>query len=78
MGETVLTHLSKKLQEEMKVYEQETVLGKVKTFEDYKFSCGVYRGLAIANGIRSRRLPPSPLTSIGVISSDSPSISACA
>ena len=51
MAETVLTHLSKKVQEEMEVFERDTILGKAKTFEDYKFSCGVYRGLAIANGI---------------------------
>lgn len=51
MSEDLLKYLSGKLQEEMKVIEGDTVLGKAKDFGDYKYGCGIYRGLLIANNI---------------------------
>lgn len=51
MNSDLLEHLSKKLQDEMKVIEQDTALGKAKDFGDYKYAAGIYRGLLIANNI---------------------------
>jgi hypothetical protein len=51
MNTDLLKYLSNKIQEEMKVLEQDTVLGKAKDFGDYKYACGIYRGLLIANNI---------------------------
>ena len=51
MADDLLKYLSGKLQEEMKVIEADAVLGKAKDFGDYKYGCGVYRGLLIANNI---------------------------
>jgi hypothetical protein len=33
------------------VIENDTVLGHAKDFGDYKYACGIYRGLLIANNI---------------------------
>jgi hypothetical protein len=51
MNTDLLKYLSSKIQEEMKVLEQDTVLGKAKDFGDYKYACGIYRGLLIANNV---------------------------
>ena len=51
MNTDLLKYLSNKIQEEMKVLEQDTVLGKAKDFGDYKYACGIYRGLLIANNV---------------------------
>lgn len=51
MADDLLKYLSGKLQEEMKVMESECVLGHAKDFGDYKYACGIYRGLLIANSI---------------------------
>ena len=51
MSTDLLQYLSKKIQEEMKVIEQDTVLGKAKDFGAYQYGCGIYRGLLIANNI---------------------------
>ena len=51
MSKDLLEYLSKKIQEEMKVIEQDTVLGKAKDFGAYQYGCGIYRGLLIANNI---------------------------
>ena len=51
MNSDLLKYLSGKFQEEMKVIEQDTVLGKAKDFGDYKYACGIYRGLLIANNV---------------------------
>jgi len=51
VNEDLLSYLSKKLQEEMKVIENDTVLGHAKDFGDYKYACGIYRGLLIANNV---------------------------
>jgi len=51
MSTDLLKYLSTKIQEEMKVMEQDTVLGKAKDFGAYQYGCGIYRGLLIANNI---------------------------
>ena len=51
MSKDLLAYLSKKIQEEMKVIEQDTVLGKAKDFGAYQYGCGIYRGLLLANNI---------------------------
>ena len=51
MSKDILEYLSKKIQEEMKVIEQDTVLGKAKDFGAYQYGCGIYRGLLLANNI---------------------------
>lgn len=51
MNSDLLKYLSGKFQEEMKVIEQDTVLGKAKDFGDYKYACGIYRGLLMANNV---------------------------
>lgn len=51
MSGDILQYLSKKIGEELKVIEADTALGKATSFEDYKFACGIYRGLLLANSI---------------------------
>ena len=51
MSSDLLKYLSNKIQEEMKIIEQDTVLGNAKDFGAYQYACGIYRGLLIANNI---------------------------
>ena len=51
MSKDILEYLSKKIQEEMKIIEQDAVLGKAKDFGAYQYACGIYRGLLVANNI---------------------------
>ena len=51
MSNDLLKYLSEKVREEMKVIENDTVLGNAKDFGDYKYACGIYRGLLIANNV---------------------------
>jgi hypothetical protein len=51
MSSDLLKYLSDKVREEMKVIEQDAVLGKAKDFGAYQYACGIYRGLLIANNI---------------------------
>lgn len=51
MSSDLLKHLSNKMHEEMRVIQDDTVLGHAKDFGDYKYACGIYRGLMIANNI---------------------------
>ena len=47
----LLQYLSKKIQDELKVIENDLALGTAKDIGDYKFACGRYRGLLMANNI---------------------------
>ena len=47
----LLRHLSKKVQEELKVIESDMAMGNAVDFGAYKYACGIYRGLLIANNI---------------------------
>jgi hypothetical protein len=47
----LLKHLSDKIQTELKRIEEDTALGKAEDFGAYKYACGIYRGLLVANSI---------------------------
>jgi hypothetical protein len=51
MSVDLLKYLSSKVQEELKVIESDTAMGNAKDFGDYKYACGIYRGLLVANNI---------------------------
>jgi hypothetical protein len=51
MSTDLLRYLSSKVQEELKVIEEDMVKGTAKDFGDYKYACGIYRGLLVANNI---------------------------
>ncbi len=51
MSNDLLKYLSDNIREEMKVIEQDAVLGKAKDFGAYQYACGIYRGLLITNNI---------------------------
>lgn len=51
MNLTMLKHLSNKMQEEIAVMEADMSLGGAKDFGEYKYACGIVRGLRIANNI---------------------------
>lgn len=45
----ILKYLSSKLNEEIKVMSDDMALGTAKDYGDYKYACGIIRGLMIAN-----------------------------
>lgn len=47
----LLRHLSKKMQEELRIIEADMAMGNAEDFGAYKYACGIYRGLLIANNI---------------------------
>ena len=47
----LLRHLSKKVQDELKIIEADMAMGNAGDFGAYKYACGIYRGLLIANNI---------------------------
>ena len=47
----LLRHLSKKVQDELKIIEADLAMGNAVDFGAYKYACGIYRGLLIANNI---------------------------
>jgi hypothetical protein len=51
MNTDLLKYLSSKLQDEMAVMERDMALGTAKDFGDYKYACGIVRGLRIANNV---------------------------
>lgn len=51
MSNDLLKYLSGKIQEEAKVIEADLALGTAKDHGEYKFACGRYRGLLMANNI---------------------------
>jgi hypothetical protein len=51
MADDLLKYLSGKLQEELKLIEGDLALGTAKDHGEYKFACGRYRGLLMANNI---------------------------
>lgn len=51
MEKDLLKYLSKKVHEELKVIEEDTAMGKAEDFGAYKYACGIYRGLLMANNI---------------------------
>jgi hypothetical protein len=51
MSSDLLKYLSSKIQEELKVIESDMAMGNAKDFGDYKYACGIYRGLLVANNL---------------------------
>ena len=51
MGSDLLKYLSDKIQQELRVIESDAAMGQAKDFGDYKYACGIYRGLLVANNI---------------------------
>ncbi|CAB4190512.1 hypothetical protein UFOVP1288_69 [uncultured Caudovirales phage] len=51
MSNDLLKYLSDKIQEERGIITEDTALGKAKDFGDYKYACGIVRGLLIANNL---------------------------
>jgi len=47
----ILRHLSKKVQDELRVIEADMAMGNAADFGAYKYACGIYRGLLVANNI---------------------------
>ena len=50
MTHELLMHLSKKVQEEITVLSDDLARGTAKDHGDYKYVCGIIRGLMITNG----------------------------
>jgi hypothetical protein len=46
-----LTLIVEQIRDEMLKFEKDTVMGKAEDFGAYKFACGIYRGLMLANAI---------------------------
>jgi hypothetical protein len=51
MSNDVLKHLSDKIQEERLHMAEDMSMGKAKDFGDYKYACGIIRGLLLANNM---------------------------
>lgn len=47
----LLKYLSKRYQEEQKILVDDMALGKAKDHGEYKYACGIIRGLLIANNV---------------------------
>jgi hypothetical protein len=50
MTHELLTYLSKKIQDEIDVLSGDLARGTAKDHGDYKYACGIIRGLMISNG----------------------------
>lgn len=50
MTSELLMYLSKKVQEEISVISDDLARGTAKDHGDYKYACGIIRGLMLANG----------------------------
>lgn len=51
MSIDLLRHLSNKVQEELRVIEADMAMGNAADYGAYKYACGIYRGLLVANNI---------------------------
>lgn len=49
MSNDVLKYLSTKIQDELKVIESDMAMGNASDYGAYKYACGIYRGLLVAN-----------------------------
>lgn len=47
----LLQYLSKKIQDELKIIETDMAMGNAVDYGAYKYACGIYRGLLVANNI---------------------------
>ena len=51
MSIDLLRHLSNRVQEELRVIEADMAMGNAADYGAYKYACGIYRGLLMANNI---------------------------
>jgi len=51
MRDDVLKYISDKIQSEYRVMSDDLATGKAKDFGDYKYACGIVRGLLLANNM---------------------------
>lgn len=51
MSSDLLQYLAKKVQDEIDVISGDLARGTAKDHGDYKYACGIIRGLMIANGL---------------------------
>lgn len=51
MSIDLLKYLSGKIQEELRVIEADMAMGNAVDFGAYKYACGIYRGLLVANNL---------------------------
>lgn len=51
MSNDLLKYISAKVQDEIKVMSDDLALGGAKDHGEYKYACGIIRGLMIANSI---------------------------
>lgn len=51
MSSDILKYLSKKIQEEQDIIIKDLGLGSAKDHGEYKYACGIIRGLMIANNV---------------------------
>ena len=51
MSDDLLKYLSSRIQEEVEVIKNDLALGKAKDHGEYKYGCGMVRGLLVANNI---------------------------
>jgi len=51
MSIDLLRHLSNRVQEELRVIEADMAMGNAADYGAYKYACGIYRGLLVANNI---------------------------
>lgn len=51
MSKDLLKYLANKIQEERRVIESDMAMGSAKTYDDYRYAAGIYRGLLIANNL---------------------------
>lgn len=51
MDTELLKHVANKLNAEIEHLKEDAILGKAKDYGDYKWACGIVRGLMMANSI---------------------------
>lgn len=51
MNNEMLRYLAEKINEEIKHMSEDMALGKAKDFGDYKYACGIIRGLMMTTNI---------------------------
>jgi len=50
MSDELLKYLSKKIQDEVAVLSDDLARGSAKDHGDYKYACGIIRGMMVVNG----------------------------
>jgi len=48
MSRDILTYLENKIRQEIQMFSDDLGIGSAKSYEDYRYNCGIIRGLLIA------------------------------